>query len=65
LKRYDLNFSTIAFLVLLALFFGIFLVYPVSFMLKGAFISEGRFSLKYFGLLLAKGCCKSPPFFPG
>ena len=53
MKRYDLNFSTIAFLVLLALFFGIFLVYPVSFMLKGAFISEGRFSLKYFGLLLA------------
>src|SRR5207247_1153575 len=33
--------------------FGAFLFYPVSFLLKGAFVAGGRFSLKYFALLLA------------
>ena len=51
-KRYNLNFSTTAFLALLFLFFGAFLFYPVSFMLKGAFFAGGQFSLKYFLLLL-------------
>ncbi|MBI3881543.1 MAG: iron ABC transporter permease [Verrucomicrobia bacterium] len=52
-KRYDLNFWTVAFLGFLALFFAAFLFYPVSFMLKGAFIADGKFSLKYFGMLLS------------
>ena len=52
MKKYDLNFSTGAFLAILLAFFGVFLFYPVSFMLKGAFFAGGRFSLKYFALLL-------------
>jgi len=51
-KKYDLNFSTIAFLSLLLLFFGAFLFYPASFMLKGAFFAGGKFTLRYFSLLL-------------
>jgi iron(III) transport system permease protein len=39
------------FFVVLAVFFGLFLVYPVSLLLKGAFSDGGRFTLKYFGLL--------------
>jgi iron(III) transport system permease protein len=50
-KRYDLNFSTTVFLSLLLLFFGAFLFYPASFMLKGAFFAGGKFSLQYFSLL--------------
>jgi iron(III) transport system permease protein len=41
------------FLVVLALFFGLFLLYPVGLLLKGAFSDAGRFTLKYFGLLLS------------
>ncbi len=52
MKKYDLNFSTTAFLALLLLFFGVFLFYPASFMLKGAFFAEGKFTLRYFSLLL-------------
>jgi len=51
-KQYDLNFSTTAFLSLLLLFFGAFLFYPASFMLRGAFFAEGKFTLRYFSLLL-------------
>src|SRR5438093_11505309 len=51
-KKYDLSFSTAAFLSLLLLFFGAFLFYPASFMLKGAFFSGGKFTLRYFSLLL-------------
>ncbi len=53
MKKYDLNFATVAFLGVLLLFFGTFLFYPVSFMLKGAFIENGHFSLKYFQMLVA------------
>jgi iron(III) transport system permease protein len=53
LRKYDLTISTGAFLFLLLLFFSAFLFYPVSFMLKGAFLADGHFSLKYFSLLLA------------
>ena len=51
-KRYDLNFSTAAFLGFLLFFFATFFLYPVSFMLKGAFFTDGKVSLKYFLLLL-------------
>ena len=53
MKKYDLNFTTLTFLGLLLLFFAAFLFYPAGFLLKGAFLDDGRFTLKYFGLLLA------------
>lgn len=45
--------GTTVFLVVLGLFFGLFLVYPVSLLLKGAFLDGGQLTLKYFGLLLS------------
>lgn len=53
MKRYDLNTTTIAFLALLLAFFGVFLFYPVGLLLKGAFVANGQFSLRYFEMLLA------------
>ena len=53
MKKYDLNTTTILFLLLLLLFFGVFLFYPVSLLLKGAFVADGRFSLAWFRLLLS------------
>jgi iron(III) transport system permease protein len=53
MKRYDLNFTTVAFLGLLFAFFGLFLFYPVGLLLKGAFVAEGRFSVRFFELLLS------------
>ena len=35
------------------MFFGVFLIYPVSYMLKGAFGPAGKFTVEYFSLLLA------------
>src|SRR6266536_1705127 len=53
MKKYDLNVTTAVFLGFLLLFFGLFLFYPVGLLLKGAFVANGRFSLKFFSLLLA------------
>jgi iron(III) transport system permease protein len=53
MKRYDLNATTLACLGLLLLFFGLFLFYPVGLLLKGAFYSDGRFTLTFFELLLS------------
>ena len=53
MKKYDLNLTTIAFLGVLLLFFGLFLFYPVGLLLKGAFLVEGRFSFRFFQLLLS------------
>jgi iron(III) transport system permease protein len=52
MKKHAPSFSTGLFLTFLLMFFTAFLFYPVSFMLKGAFFTGGRFSLKYFTLLL-------------
>ena len=52
-RRYDLNTSTLAFLGLLLLFFGVFLFYPVSLLLHGAFVVKGKLSLGYFEMLLS------------
>lgn len=52
-SRYDLSPAVWVFLGLLALFFGLFLVYPVALLLQGAFVVNGKFGLKFFGLLLA------------
>lgn len=51
--KYDLNKGTLLFFVGLVFFFGLFLFYPVSYMLKGAFVTTHGFTLKYFELLLA------------
>lgn len=53
MKRHDLNATTCAFLGFLLVFFGLFLFYPVGLLLKGAFVSEGKFTLKFFDLLLS------------
>jgi iron(III) transport system permease protein len=53
MTKYDLNLKTVAFLALLAGFFGAFLFYPVSFSLQNALVADGRFSLRYFELLLS------------
>jgi iron(III) transport system permease protein len=34
-------------------FFALFLCYPVGFLLKGAFVSDGQFSLRYFASVLS------------
>ncbi|HUR44499.1 MAG TPA: iron ABC transporter permease [Candidatus Saccharimonadales bacterium] len=53
MKRYDLNSKTVLFLFLLLAFFAIFLFYPISQLLKGAFIAEHKFTFEYFQMLLA------------
>jgi len=53
MKRYDLNPATVGFLLLLLGFFAVFLIYPVGLLLQGAFVAGGRFSLRYFEMLLA------------
>ena len=50
--KYDLGWGTLSFLGVLLLFFGAFLFYPISFMLKEAFWQQGTFTLQYFSLLL-------------
>lgn len=52
-KKYDLNLTTCILLGLLVVFFAAFLFYPVSLSLKNAFFAEGRFTLRYFELLLS------------
>ncbi|MEW6160331.1 MAG: iron ABC transporter permease, partial [Verrucomicrobiota bacterium] len=53
MKKYDLNFATLTFLGLLLLFFGAFLFYPISFMLRKAFGAEGELTWRYFALLFS------------
>jgi iron(III) transport system permease protein len=52
-RRYDLNFWTVAFLGGLFLFFAAFLLYPVGFMLRRGFGTDGEFTFRYFELLLS------------
>lgn len=52
MKRYDLNLTNCVLLAILATFFGIFLIYPIGYMLRGAFFYEGKVSLQYFEMLL-------------
>lgn len=51
--KYDLSKGTLLFLGGLVLFFGLFLFYPVSHMLQGAFVTTRGFTFEYFELLLA------------
>src|SRR5258708_7193768 len=52
-KKYDLNLSTVTFVGLLLLFFGVFLFYPIGLVLHGAFVVKGKLSFHYFQLLLS------------
>lgn len=53
MKRYDLDAATLGLLGLLLAFFGVFLFYPVSFMLRRAFGTGDEVTFEYFTLLLA------------
>jgi iron(III) transport system permease protein len=44
--------GTVFGVIVLAAFFGVFLVYPVGYILRGAFVSEGEWTVRYFVLLL-------------
>lgn len=53
MRHYDVNRNTALLLGCLALFFSLFLFYPVALLLKGAVVADGHFSLKYFQLLFS------------
>ncbi|MEE2709641.1 MAG: iron ABC transporter permease [Gemmatimonadota bacterium] len=48
----DLSPGLIGFLVMLALFFGAFLVYPLLYVFINAFYTDGQFSITFFELML-------------
>ncbi len=48
----DLSPGLIAFLALLAVFFGAFLVYPLIYVFLNAFFPDGEFSMTFFSLML-------------
>jgi len=48
-----LTASTVALLALLVAFFGVFLVYPVAYILRGAFFVGGKFTMEFFRLVVA------------
>ena len=52
-RQFDLTPTTLALLGALALFFSVFLFYPVLYLLRGAFGVKGHFTLEYFALLLS------------
>ncbi len=52
-RRWDLNGWTLLFLAGLAAFFGAFLLYPASHLLRQAFGTSGEWTLRHFGSLLA------------
>lgn len=45
--------GSLALALLLAAFFGVFLIYPVGYILRHAFFTEGTFTLEYFRLLIS------------
>ncbi|HEY7166616.1 MAG TPA: iron ABC transporter permease [Candidatus Binatia bacterium] len=52
LRRYDLNLSTAAILIIVWAFFAAFVLYPLLIVLSNAFFTGGGFSLTYFTLIL-------------
>ena len=52
LRRFDLTPARLVFLAGLALFFGLFLIYPLGYVLANAFYVDGRFTLSFFGLMV-------------
>jgi iron(III) transport system permease protein len=47
------SLQSVLFALLLLGFFGVFLFYPISFLLKGAFIADGKFTFQYFTILFS------------
>ncbi|MFA0752335.1 MAG: hypothetical protein IMHGJWDQ_000084 [Candidatus Fervidibacter sp.] len=50
--RYEFSPSALSLWATLWLIFAVLLLYPIAFMLKGAVVYEGRFTLDFFALLL-------------
>lgn len=51
LKKYDLTPATLFFLLMLAVFFTIFLAYPLAYVFSQAFRVNGKFSISFFKLM--------------
>ena len=51
MKRYDLDIKTVSFLVILTIFFVLFLLYPLSYVFKNTFYSDGSFTLAFIKLI--------------
>jgi len=51
LKRYDLTPTTLFFLIMLAVFFAIFLGYPLAYVFSQAFYVNGKLSVNFFKLM--------------
>ena len=51
-KRYDLTPGVSLFLIFLIAFFGLFLAYPIAYIIKGAFWINGGFKLTFFKLMV-------------
>ncbi len=51
LRRYDLGWPTLTFLLALAAFFGLFLFYPLWYAFVKAFVIDGRINVLYFKLM--------------
>jgi len=51
LRQYDLTPTTVIFLLVLATFFGIFLVYPMAYVFSQAFYVNGKISFSFFKLM--------------
>ncbi len=51
LRRYDLTPTTVVFLLVLAIFFALFLAYPIAYVFSQAFYVNGRFSVTFFKLI--------------
>jgi iron(III) transport system permease protein len=51
MKRHDLTKASGIFLVALLAIFAVFLVYPIAYVIEGAFFVDGSFSLEFFRLM--------------
>ncbi len=51
LKQYDLTPTTLFFLLILASFFAVFLVYPMAYVFSQAFYINGKLSISFFKLM--------------
>ena len=51
LKRYDLTPATLFFLIVLAVFFALFLAYPIAYVFSQAFYVNGKISFSFFKLM--------------
>ena len=53
MRKYDLTPARLLFLAGLAVFFGLFLLYPLAYVVTNAFFVDGRFTLAFFGLMIS------------